>query len=259
MTLNAHGMSDAENFAITPQWTELGDQQIRNSKFEIRNSRSLLHALSSMQVAASRLTPVLVSGAAVFLIGCAVVQDDAEVKPVQSIAESRDRLLSRPTKASNHLSLARRVGDKAPLDWQLSEYQAALWIQPTNPYIRDKYAATLIAMGKSAEGLKEITRSVADSPSLDSHDYLDAESLPDLSVEQRHAVEAGFKQALARAYPQALNGLAAFYAALDRHADQAALYEQAAQDESDRAVKTELLTNAGLAYLKAASASRREG
>ena len=223
---------------ITPQWTEVDDtlSSVTGPRSSVSAHRSSVTGrlssprfFSILTPRASRLTPVLVGVAAAFLIVCAVMQDEVgnDVN-AQSIAAAKERLRLRPLQASYHLSLMRLAGEQAPLAWQLSEYRAALWIQPTNPYIRDKYAATLIAMGKKDEGLKEISQSVAEAPSLNRHDYLSAQSLPKLSAEERGAVEAGFKQALSREYPEALNNFGEFYAALKRFADQAALYEQAA-------------------------------
>jgi tetratricopeptide (TPR) repeat protein len=154
--------------------------------------------------------------------------------------------------------LLRLIGDKAPLSFQLSEARAALWIEPTNPDYRDFYGATLVSTGETDQGLKEITRSVVDSPSLNTHVYLRAEVLPLLSGEEQSAVEDGFRQALARDYPEALNSLAEFYAKLNRFADQGALYEEAALKETDSAKKAELLIKGGLAYLHAARAEATE-
>ena len=126
------------------------------------------------------------------------------------------------------------MGNKAPPALQVSESRAALWIEPTNPYYRDFYAGTLMSMGRTEEGLREVTRSVADSPSLNTHVYLSAESLALLSGEEQGAVEVGFRQALARSYPEALNGLAEFYVKLNRFSDQGALYEEAALKESEQ-------------------------
>ena len=203
----------------------------------------------------SRPTPYAVSALALLLIGFAVTQEEEPRRP-QSIAEARERLLWRPVKASYHLSVIGRVGDEAPPEWQLREYQAALWIQPTNPYIRDKVAETLNALGRTEEVLQEMTKSVAHAPSLRMHEYLSKESLPELSEEQQRAVEAGFKQAAAWNYPEAVTGLAEFYTGLERYADVAGLYEQAAAKEMDKQKKLKLLIEGGRAYLRADRAER---
>jgi O-antigen ligase/tetratricopeptide (TPR) repeat protein len=199
-----------------------------------------------------RVTPYFVSALALALIGCAVTQEEEPRSP-ESVAEAAERLLARPVKASYHLSVIRRVRDNAPLEWQLREYQAALWIQPTNPYIRDQIATTLKEMGRTEEALKEISLSVAHAPSLKRHEYLSAESLPELLPEEQDAVERGFKQAVAWNYPEAFTGLADFYEKLERFADQAMLYEEVAAKETDAARKAELLVQSGRAYVKAES------
>ncbi|PYJ67349.1 MAG: hypothetical protein DME76_15430 [Verrucomicrobia bacterium] len=156
--------------------------------------------------------------------------------------------------------MLRVTGDEAPLSWQLSEYKAGLWIEPTNPYSRDRYASTLLSMGRTDEGLSEITRSVAESPSMKTHEYLKDDSFLRFSAAEQSAVEEGFKQAIARGYPEAVNGLAGFYTKLNRFEDQGRLYEEAALKEADSAKKAELLVNAGLAYLKeAGSREQRAG
>jgi tetratricopeptide (TPR) repeat protein len=152
----------------------------------------------------------------------------------------------------------RLIGDKSPLSWQLSETEAALWLAPTNPYVRDLHASTLLRMGKTAEGLREVARSLANSPSLSTHFYLSEKLLPWLSAGEQKAVEEGFKQGLARGYPEALGSLAGFYARLGRYSDQAMLYEQAAQTEKDGAQKTQWLLDAGLAYAKAENQAQAE-
>ncbi len=153
----------------------------------------------------------------------------------------------------------RLAGSNAPLEWQLTQAKAALWNEPVNPYYRDFYAATLIAMGKTEEGLKEVARSVAESPSLSTHAYLSPENLPALNEDEQTAVEQGFKQALSNSYPEALTGLAEFYLKHERFADQAALYEQAAGKEMDKSKKVEILIKSGLAYPQAAECEGQEG
>jgi tetratricopeptide (TPR) repeat protein len=112
-------------------------------------------------------------------------------------------------------------------------------------------------MGRKDESLREITRSVTEAPTLKRHEYLSAEALPLLSEEERRAVEDGFRQALARDYPEALQNFAEFYAKLNRFSDQAELYEQAALKESDVEKKTQLLINGGVAYVKAAGSTEQ--
>ena len=232
------GSKEQGTFRISKFEFRIFQSAIRNSKSAIRNP---LFQYSSIPA----FRPVAVAFAALGLAACALAQEQTpypyNLKEPASLAEAQELVLAHPTHAPYHLSLLRIMGNKAPPALQVSESRAALWIEPTNPYYRDFYAGTLMSMGRTEEGLREVTRSVADSPSLNTHVYLSAESLPLLSGEEQGAVEVGFRQALARSYPEALNGLAEFYVKLNRFSDQGALYEEAALKESDSAKKADLL------------------
>jgi tetratricopeptide (TPR) repeat protein len=180
------------------------------------------------------------------------------LKEPDSVAQAREMLLSHPARASSHFALLRLLEDKVPLDWQMSEAGIALWLDPSNPYLRDLYASILLRLGKTDQGLSEITQSVFNSPSLSTHFYLRENLLPWLSTGEQKAVEEGFKEALARGYPQALGDFAVFYARLDRFSDQGMLYEQAAAKESDGQKKAEVMINSGLAYAKAGQENKAE-
>ena len=223
---------------------------------------SRLTALLRLTPHASRLTPLLISAIAVVLVVVALRQERIpypyNLKEPDSVAQARELLLSHPARASSHLSLLRLLEHKAPLTWQLSESQAALWLEPSNPYIRDLYASTLLRMGKTAEGLREITRSIVDSPSLSTHFYLSGKLLPWLSRAEQKAVVEGFKQALALGYPESLGSLAGFYRTLGRFSDLGMFHEQAALRESDEPKRADLLINAGLAYARARDEAKAE-
>jgi O-antigen ligase/tetratricopeptide (TPR) repeat protein len=210
---------------------------------------SLLHAPSSMPFYAGAVV-------AIGLAACAVLQDQSSypynLKEAESLAEAKELVQAHPNHAPYHVALLNFLGEDAPIARQLSELRAALWLEPINPYIRDAYAALLMKLGQEAEGLKIIAQSVADSPSMQTHDYLSDEALPELSESQQAAIEEGFKQALARDYPEALKNFGEFYAKLGRFSDQAKLYEQAANKEADSERKRKLLVEGGIAYLKVA-------
>src|SRR5206468_12490520 len=197
-----------------PEWSE-----VRGQRSAFKSPGSWLHALGSLLADASRLTPYAVGFAMVGLVACAVRQEQSLKRP-ESLAEAKERIFSRPSKASYHMAMLRVMKDKAPLSWQLGEYQAALWIEPTNPYTRDRYASTLLSMGRTDEALREITRSVTESPLMKTHEYLKDDSFLRFSTAEQSAVEEGFKQAVARGYPEAVNGLAGFYKKLNRFEDQ---------------------------------------
>src|SRR3990172_4037152 len=225
------------------------NEPLRNSKSEIRISKFRVMAFA-------------VGVIAVLLVILALRQEQIpypyNLKEPVSVAEARELLLAYPARAASHFSLLRLMGDKSPLAWQLSESEAALWLAPSNPYVRDLHASTLLRMGKTAEGLREVAQSLANSPSFSTHFYLSGKLFPWLSAGEQKAVEEGFKQALARGYPDALGSLAGFYAALGRYSDQAMLYEQAALTEKDGAKKAQWLLDAGLAYAKAENQAKAE-
>ena len=175
-------------FAVGLRMTRsLERDSFRNSQFEIRNSQF------EIRKSASRLTAIAVGAIAILLVVLALRQEQIpypyNLKEPVSAAEARELLLAYPARASSHFSLLRLMGDKSPLSWQLSESEAALWLAPSNPYVRDLHASTLLRMGKTAEGLREITRSLAISPSLSSHFYLSEKLLPWLSAGEQFSAE----------------------------------------------------------------------
>src|SRR5262249_22583345 len=174
------------------------------------------------------------------------------------LAEARRFVLSWPASVNAHLNFLHAMKGKAPLSSQLAEAKAALWVEPTNPYIRDLYASTLLRSNKRDEGLREIARSVGDSPLLRNHFYLDGKVLPRLSETEQMAVEIGLNRAVASGYPDAVDSLAGFFVKLNRFSDQAALYERMARSENDGAKKIELYINSGAAYLKAQDEAKAE-
>jgi tetratricopeptide (TPR) repeat protein len=180
------------------------------------------------------------------------------LKDPGSLAEARKLILSQPTNAPYHLALVRLLENRAPLLLQARASESALYFEPKNPYIRDDYASALIKMGNMDQGLKELARSIADAPFLDTHSYLSAGSLASLPPAEQKAVEDGFTQAVARQYRGALENLAAFYANLGRFSDQGSLYEQAAARETDARKRTAYLLNAGRAYAGAQNDAKAE-
>ncbi len=234
----------------------------RSDASNVRGEGFGVRGLERLTPNVSRLTAISVSLIGVVLAVCALRQEQIpypyNLKEPDSVAEAKELLLSHSARASSHLSLLRLLQDKPPLSWQLSESQAALWLDPSNPYVRDLYASTLLRMGKTAEGLREITRSIVNSPSSSTHFYLSGKLLPWLSAAEQKAVEEGFKQALARGYPESLGSLAGFYAQLGRFSDRGMLYEQAALKESDGPKKADFLLNSGLAYAMARDEAKAE-
>jgi O-antigen ligase/Flp pilus assembly protein TadD len=231
-----------------------------------QGARSAAESASSYQPPAlgcrSAVLPLAIGSLALLLVFYALTQEPIpypyNFREPESLAGTKEFFLSRPTQASSHLALLRLMGNRVSLSGQLTEAKAALWIEPTNPYIRDFYATSLLSLGKKDEGLREVKRSIANSPALETHFYLSEKFVPRLSKAEQAVIEDGFKEALALEYRGALDALAGYYGTLSRFSDQGALYEQAALGENDGAQRSGLLRAAGVAYLKARDRARAE-
>jgi tetratricopeptide (TPR) repeat protein len=221
---------------------------------EIRGQRS--------DAFASRLTPYGAVILAVFLIAAAVRQEMTpypySLRVPETVAQANDMVLAHPALSTPHLYLLRLAEEKAPLEWQINELRAALWLNPNDPYIRDQYARLLLGSGKQAEGLSQVTQSIFNAPSLTVHYYLNSRLLSWLSLDEKNAVELGFKKANALGYPEAMESLAFFYDSTDRFADQAKLYEQAADRTGDLTISADFLIEAAAGYLKADNDKKAE-
>jgi tetratricopeptide (TPR) repeat protein len=199
--------------------------------------------------------PISVGVIAFILLTLALIQEmipyPYNLKEPTSLAEAREAILSHPARSSTHLSLFRLLENKVPLPWLVNELAISLWLNPGNYHARDLYAVALFKQGRKEEGLKEISRSVFDYPSLSGHLYLSGRLLPWLSAEEQRAVEGGFKEAMDHKYPGAIDGLGDFYGRLGRFSDQGKLYEKAALKEQDPREKADYLLKAGLAHTSA--------
>ncbi|MBF8253504.1 MAG: Tetratricopeptide repeat protein, partial [Deltaproteobacteria bacterium] len=204
----------------------------------------------------------LVAVAAFVLLVVALRQEQIpypyNFKQPGSVAEARELIIDHPARAASHLALLQLLQGHVPAATELRETQAALWLEPNNPFLRDLYASLLLRTGKAEEGFKELTQSVLDSPSFSTHYYLSARLFPWLSTREKIAVEEGLKKALDRSYPAAGDSLGEFYARSGRFADQAALYEKAALDASDPAKKIDFQLKSGAAYARAKDEAKAE-
>ncbi|MDH3443917.1 MAG: O-antigen ligase family protein, partial [Deltaproteobacteria bacterium] len=203
----------------------------------------------------SAFQPAAIGLIALVLTGVALSQDQVpypyNLYNRQSVVDAKKLVLTHPANALSHISLLRSWEGKAPLAEQHRLVEASQWLDPTNPHIRDVFASTFLRMGKTPEGLSQITRSISDSPAFSSHYYLTDNFLPWLLAEEQNAVEEGFKQAVARSHPGALENFATFYARFGRFSEQAGLFEDAARRESDSEKNAEFLLKAGIAYITA--------
>jgi len=175
-----------------------------------------------------------------------------------TVAEARAMVLAHPALPTTHLYLLRLVAEKTPMEWQINELRAALWLNPTSPAIRDVYASMLLRSGKKDEALAEISRSVLDAPSLSAHYYLNSRLLPWLSAEEKNSVETGFRKALALDYPEAMESLAGFFAATGRFSEQGKLFEEAAVRIKESGASADLMIKAAASYLRAGDETRAE-
>lgn len=223
----------------------------------------MLHALRSMLRAGGSTLPAPCSMLLAVVLFFAALRQEMTPYPYNltmpgSVAEAREMILTHPALPTPHLYLLRLVQKQAPLEWETKELKAALWLDPTNPHLRDVYAGALLMAGKKEEGLREISRSVVNAPSFSDHAYLNGRFFPWLSADEKNAVEHGFKEALARDYPGAMGGLASFYERTGRFADQGKLFEQAAARTRDVAAGADLAVKAAHGYLKAGDPKRAE-
>jgi O-antigen ligase/tetratricopeptide (TPR) repeat protein len=156
-----------------------------------------------------------------------------------------------PVNARVHLMLLRAIGDGMAAKYRMKEVRAALWLEPTNPFARDLYAQILLHMEEKKEALSEMSRSVAYSPTLDSHFYLEPRMIQWLSVPEQRAVETGFRVAVADHYQGAIQNFASYYDAIGKFPAEAALYIDAAKQEPHRLRRAEYFVGAGIAYARA--------
>jgi tetratricopeptide (TPR) repeat protein len=153
---------------------------------------------------------------------------DYDIEEPASSAEAVTLISAHPGRADLHLSLLQLMGSAQIPSQTASELNAILWLQPTNPHARDRYAAMLIRDKHRAEGLNEITRAVYYSPDPSNHPYLAPRIVRWLSPSERAAIEAGFDQALSARFNGAVDGLGSFYDSLSWLDKEARLYEAAA-------------------------------
>ncbi|MGH7960236.1 MAG: tetratricopeptide repeat protein, partial [Candidatus Binatia bacterium] len=226
-----------------------GNQVPSSKKFQVLSPKS--------QVSRRFQTPVAAGAGVVAVVLCIVAfrqgsfSDPDRLKGPTSLAEARQLLLSRPARSSTHLSLFRFLQERTSLPQQFDILETALWLDPTNPYVRDLYAQSLLQKGNEEEGLREITRSVSFSPVLPTHPYLNYRLIPWLSAKEQKAVEQGFQQAIASGNGDAAVGFGIFYDALGRFSEEGEIYEEAALRERGTDMQLAYLLAAGLAYARA--------
>jgi tetratricopeptide (TPR) repeat protein len=203
----------------------------------------------------ARMSSVGTSAIAFVLIGCALRQNKTpypyDIKEPKSVAEAVELISAHPAESTPHRDLVHLAGKSLPTQARLREMQAAVWLDPNDPYARDEYAVTLLNQKMAAQAFDEITRSVMVSPSLSTHFYLSEKFIPRLTSQAKNAVERGFREGMERRYYGAVQGLGDFYTALGRFADAGDMYRLAALRERDESIRENYLLNAGRAYAQA--------
>jgi tetratricopeptide (TPR) repeat protein len=130
----------------------------------------------------------------------------------------------------------------------IRELNTSVWLDPTDPYKRDSYASMLARHGHLQQALTEVTLSVFNSPTPQTHFYLSKDLARWLAPATQAAVEKGLKQAVAAGFPGAFRGTGEYYSLLNLPLKEAALYADAASRTSDAAQRMNFLVDAGKAY-----------
>ncbi|MFZ0887759.1 MAG: tetratricopeptide repeat protein, partial [Candidatus Binataceae bacterium] len=165
--------------------------------------------------------------------------------------QARAVLLAHPAASPAHLRVIDGLGERLSPAEKVDQLHAAALLDPTNPYIRDRYAQSLVWDRQAGHAMAEVTHSLSASPALGTHFYLEQRLIPRLSSTERQAVEAGLKLAVARGVEGAATELGAFYGELERYSDEAALLDRQAVVERDPGSRMTLLLGAGVAYAHA--------
>jgi tetratricopeptide (TPR) repeat protein len=168
------------------------------------------------------------------------------------------QLMTHPMNSRVHLRLLALMNYEMPGDKYEREVEAAVALAPTDPVARDLYALTLMRQQQTAEALRQISKSVLYSPSSATHFYLSNIWIPRLLPRQRNAVEQALREAIAAGYDPAVDTLADFYHALGWFEEQGALLEHTAGASNDAGEKQRLLSQAGVAFARAANYAHAE-
>jgi O-antigen ligase len=184
---------------------------------------------------------------ALVALGQDLVPYPFNLKVPRTPVEARDLVLAHPAVALPHLWMATVLGGRISPSARAKELAAGVWLDKTNPALRDLYAQSLLFAGRPADTLKQITISVYNSPWLDDHYYLTVDNRGRLTPADRAAVEKGLEMAVAHNFKNAVWALAGFYGGLREFANESELLIKAAGAEPDPALRESLLVAAGLA------------
>jgi tetratricopeptide (TPR) repeat protein len=170
----------------------------------------------------------------------------------RTFAEARAGVVAYPASAYLHQSLAELVGDSDPAARD-AELARAVWLDPLNPRIRDRYARALVSEGKPAQALEQIRESLLNCPIFrpENHPYLIPRLILWFPPTLQAAVEQGLAEAVDRGYDPAAGSLAEYYAMFGRYDEEARMYQKVADREDDPMRRATDLTLAGEAYVHA--------
>ncbi len=215
---------------------------------------------SEPKYAASRVRcfAALTGLAAIILAAAALAQNKTPYPYLpalpRDVQAARDLIREHPARSAPHLWYAELQHGSA--GEQIRELAIAASLEPINPLILDRYAQALAANGQTGKALAVLAQSVFVYPSMEDHFYLQPEAIPWLSIEERSAIDAGFRKAVARGFSTAGPALATFYAAVHHDAAEAEVLTQASSEPGAPAGRAQLLLEAGDAYLRADEVSR---
>src|SRR5579885_634073 len=198
------------------------------------------------------------SAAAVVLIVLALGQERTPYPYLSAqprdTAAARKLILEHPARATPHLWYAALTRTSAAA--RMKEIAIAAELEPINPLILDRYAQALAAGGRTQSALDQLTRSILVAPSIADHFYLQPGLIEWLSLDERKAIDRGFRMAVARGFDGAAQALAAFYAAVHHDAEQADVLARASSSTAWPDHRAQLLLEAGAAYLRADEAAQ---
>ena len=176
-----------------------------------------------------------------------------------NLNKARQLVLKYPARAQTHLLLLTVAGGALGLPAALDESKRAVWLDPTNPMANDIEAGLLLQMGRASEGREALARSIQMAPVLKYHSYLQPRSkILGIGQADQQAIARGFQQAIANNYTGAVPAYGNLLDALGRFTDEAALYHEAGNTETNRQRKVSLLIQAGKAYAEAGQLSLAE-
>ena len=180
-----------------------------------------------------------------------------ELRPTASFREARDALLRHPADSRAHLLMAEKARDAMDADLESQELRTTIFLEPSNPEARDRYAQVLARQGHLSAALQQISESSYYAPSFSAHAYLSRRRLIEwLPAAQRKAVLIGLNRATAEQFPGAVQALGAFDFLIGEFRASADAYVQAASVESDSSRRATWWVEAGRAFAAAGETDR---